>query len=146
MTKIMHWKVTVRFMFSIWWRTWFSLRRCRATSSSCLETRFRLLILDSLLHNILNIAFRQRKLHINIFIFEVAYWFKFWTKWVQGHVMRVSLLPVTTPPGTLGLLHQNVCPVFELLHNRKCLGARPIYEDASLTGLFHQLAFKHVNR
>ena len=27
------------------------------------------------------------------------------------------------PPGTLGLLHRNVCPAPGLLHNRQCLGA-----------------------
>ena len=39
---------------------------------SCIETRFRLLCVDSLLHRSLNLAFRQRKLHNN-FIFGVAY-------------------------------------------------------------------------
>ena len=40
---------------------------------SCRETRFRLLCDDDLLHNSLNLLFRQHKLH-NIFIFGMAYW------------------------------------------------------------------------
>ena len=39
---------------------------------SCLETRFRLLCVDDLLHSSLNLVFRQYQLH-NIFIFGMAY-------------------------------------------------------------------------
>ena len=49
------------------------------------------------------------------------------------------------PPGTPGLLHQNVCPAPGLLHNRKCPGAGPINDDVPGAGHLHQLAFKHEN-
>ena len=49
------------------------------------------------------------------------------------------------PPGTLGLLHQNVCPAPEVLHNRKCPGARPINGDVSGPRHLYQLASKHEN-
>ena len=42
------------------------------------------------------------------------------------------------PPGTPGLLHQNVCPAPGLLHNRKCPGAGPINDDVPGAGHLHQ--------
>ena len=50
-----------------------------------------------------------------------------------------------SPPGTPGLLHQNVCPAPGLLHNRKCPGGGSINYDVPGTGHLHQLAFKHKN-
>ena len=43
-----------------------------------------------------------------------------------------------SPPGTQGLLHQNVCPAPGLLHNRKCPGAGPINDDVPGAGHLHQ--------
>ena len=48
-------------------------------------------------------------------------------------------------PGTLWLLHQNVCPAPGLLHNRKCPGAGPINDDVPGAGQLHRLSFKHEN-
>ena len=53
-------------------------------------------------------------------------------------VMQVSIWQVTIPPGTPGLLHQNVCPAPGLLHNRKCPGAGPINNDVPGAGHLHQ--------
>ena len=45
---------------------------------------------------------------------------------------------LSSPPGTPGLLHQNVCPAPGLLHNRKCPGAGPINDDVPGAGHLHQ--------
>ena len=57
----------------------------------------------------------------------------------------INLTGYHPPLGTLGLLHQNVCPALGLLHNRKCLGAGPIKDDVPGARHLYQLAFKHEN-
>ena len=42
------------------------------------------------------------------------------------HNAGIILTGYHPPPGTLGLLHRNVCPAPGLLHNRKCPGAGPM--------------------
>ena len=55
----------------------------------------------------------------------------------------INLTGYHPPPGTPGLLQQNVCPAPGLLHNRKCPGAGPIKDDVPGAGHLYQLAFKH---
>ena len=57
----------------------------------------------------------------------------------------INLTGYHPPPGTPGLLHQNVCPAPGILHNRKCPGAGPINDDVPGAGHLHQLVFKHEN-
>ena len=55
----------------------------------------------------------------------------------------ITLTGYHPAPGTPGLLHRNVCPAPGLLHNRKCLGARPIKDNVPGARHLYQLAFKH---
>ena len=48
------------------------------------------------------------------------------------------------PPGTPGLLHQNLCPAPGILH-KKFLGPGPINDDVPGAWHFHQPDFEHEN-
>ena len=50
----------------------------------------------------------------------------------------INLTSYHLPPGTPGLLHQNVCPATGLLHNRKCPGDGPINDDVPGARHLHQ--------
>ena len=61
--------------------------------------------------------------------------------WLFYHffkLCRYQFDRLPSPPGTPGLLHQNVCPAPGLLHNRKCPGAGPINDDVPGAGHLHQ--------
>ena len=56
----------------------------------------------------------------------------------HDHYAGINLTGYHPPPGTPGLLHQNVCPAPGLLHNRKCPGAGQINDDVPWAGHLHQ--------
>ena len=66
-------------------------------------------------------------------LFEVLKKFS-WCSWGYAGINLTGY----HPPGTQGLLHQNVCPASGLLHNRKCPGAGPINDDVPGVGYLHQ--------
>ena len=60
---------------------------------------------------------------------------------IEFNVMKcnagITLTGYHPPPGTPGLLHQNMCPAPGLLHKRKCPGVGPRNDDVPGAGHLH---------
>ena len=73
------------------------------------------------------------------------FWLSLQLSFVTKALCRYQFDRLPSPPGTPGLLHQNVCPAPGILHNRKCPGARPINDVVPGAGNLHQQTLKHEN-